>query len=192
MVLRAIQYVSASDTIPPRLEILDQLALPYSTSFLQIHTCEDAFTRIKQMNVRGAPAIAIVAALALAVEIDVAQRVGSLPEDATGVKNLVCKSLEYLKGSRPTAVNLGDAVGKLKMIVKRAALEQNATAILVAQKYTLAAEKMLTDDVKDNEAIGKYGAHWIKGHTGAGQGLQQNQVGELKVLTHCNTGYAGV
>jgi methylthioribose-1-phosphate isomerase len=138
------------------------------------------------MRVRGAPAIAIVAALALAVEISRTK----LPSEADDVRALVSERLDYLKTSRPTAVNLADAVGKLKIIVKREALDQGATGYSVAEKYVLAAEAMLVHDVEDNEAIGRHGATWIQDHTVAGRRRSREKSGELKILTHCNTGWA--
>jgi methylthioribose-1-phosphate isomerase len=61
--LEAIKYTRGS------LEVLDQLRLPYESHFDKVSTCAEAFDCIKSMRVRGAPAIAIVAALALAVEL---------------------------------------------------------------------------------------------------------------------------
>jgi methylthioribose-1-phosphate isomerase len=189
MVLQAIRYQPATSSSAPSLEILDQLALPHRSPYFHIHNCEDAHTAIKQMRVRGAPAIAIVAALALAVEIGNARRTtGKLPSEADSVRALIGERLEYLKTSRPTAVNLSDAVGKLKIIAKREALEQDATGKTVAEKYILAAEIMLVHDVEDNEAIGRHGAKWIQEHTVAGRRRSQEKSGELKILTHCNTG----
>lgn len=52
-----------------RLEVLDQLKLPYEQHFDDVSTSEQAFDCIKSMRVRGAPAIAIVASLAHAVEL---------------------------------------------------------------------------------------------------------------------------
>ena len=52
-----------------KLEILDQLLLPYSTSYIPINNIEDAFKAIKLMQVRGAPAIAIVGAFSVVVEV---------------------------------------------------------------------------------------------------------------------------
>jgi len=62
--LEAIRYERGS------LEVLDQLRLPHESHFHKVSICEEAFDCIKWMRVRGAPAIAIVAALALAVELD--------------------------------------------------------------------------------------------------------------------------
>ncbi len=61
--LEAIKYTRGS------LEVLDQLRLPHESHFDKVSTCVGAFDCIKSMRVRGAPAIAIVAALALAVEL---------------------------------------------------------------------------------------------------------------------------
>lgn len=188
MVLQAIRYQPATTASAPSLEILDQLALPHRSTYFPIRTCEDAHSAIEQMKVRGAPAIAIVAALALGVEIASARAHGKLSSRADNVQALIFERLDYLKTSRPTAVNLADAVGKLKIIVKKEAVEPNATGETVADKYVLAAEVMLVHDVEDNEAIGRHGAKWIQENTAAGRRRSQEQSGELKIFTHCNTG----
>lgn len=61
--LQAIKYTRG------HLDVLDQLRLPHEHHYDEVATCEEAFDCIKSMRVRGAPAIAIVAALALAVEL---------------------------------------------------------------------------------------------------------------------------
>ncbi|KAK6364351.1 S-methyl-5-thioribose-1-phosphate isomerase [Exophiala oligosperma] len=188
MVLQAILYEPASTSSPPSLRILDQLLLPHRTTYEQVSTCEEAHAAIKQMKVRGAPAIAIVAALALAVEIGAMVVAKKLSDAAEVVKERLNQRLEYLKTSRPTAVNLGDAVGKLKIVAKTAALQPEATSDSVAQAYIAAAERMLIDDVSDNKAIGEHGARWIEQNTTVGRRRKQNKSQELKVLTHCNTG----
>lgn len=188
MVLQAIQYEPASATSPPSLRILDQLLLPHRTAYEQVSTCEEAHAAIKQMKVRGAPAIAIVAALALAVEIGTIVLAKKLPDTADVVKESLHQRLEYLKTSRPTAVNLGDAVGKLKIVTETAASQSDAAPDAVAQAYIAAAERMLIDDVSDNKAIGEHGARWIEENTIAGRRRKQDKSQELKVLTHCNTG----
>lgn len=63
MVLEAIQYKRGS------LRLLDQRLLPLETKFVDVPGCDEAFAAIKDMLVRGAPAIAIAAGLALAVEL---------------------------------------------------------------------------------------------------------------------------
>jgi methylthioribose-1-phosphate isomerase len=172
MVLEAIRYK------PGSLEILDQLQLPHKTQFDTITSSTDAWHAIKAMRTRGAPAIAIVAALSLSVELSNSP-ISSVPEE---VKGFVGEKLDYLVTSRPTAVNLADAAAKLKKIVQQAADNENATGDSVRDAYVAAAAQMLVDDVSDNEAIGRHGAEWIVKNTEEGKG------GQVSVLTHCNTG----
>jgi len=188
MVLQAIQYQPASASSPPSLQILDQLVLPHKSVYVPVSNGEEAHAAIKQMKVRGAPAIAIVAALALAVEVGTELAQGQLPASAEDVKDTIGNRLDYLKTSRPTAVNLGDAVTKLKIVVKKAALLPDATGESVARSYIVAAERMLVDDVSDNKAIGEYGARWIAQNTIAGKRRAVDRSHALTVLTHCNTG----
>lgn len=189
MVLEAIRYEPGSQSTPPVLQILDQLQLPHRTTFETIASCEEAHDAIKTMKVRGAPAIAIVAALALAVETGSLVIGSQLSRSAEDVCQRLSQRLDYLKTSRPTAVNLGDAVGKLKNVTKTASLVAGAEGRSVAEAYMVAAERMLVDDVSDNKAIGEHGARWIQANTIAGKKWQADSNQELKVLTHCNTGY---
>ncbi|MBA0820366.1 hypothetical protein Gohar_021976, partial [Gossypium harknessii] len=123
------------------------------------------------MVVRGAPAIAIAAALSLAVEVSNFKDFNGTSEEAASFIEL---KLEYLVSSRPTALNLSDAAKKLIEITSNAA----STTIMpesVFQAYIEAAEIMLDDDVASNKAIGSYGSRFL-----------QDQ--RISVLTHCNTG----
>ncbi|ETN38822.1 S-methyl-5-thioribose-1-phosphate isomerase [Cyphellophora europaea CBS 101466] len=191
MVLEAIRFARRKDSREPSasLEILDQLLLPHRTSYFRISTCEDAHHAIKQMQVRGAPAIAIVAALALATELTQADSESvQIPDSVERTADLIGTRLDYLKTSRPTAVNLSDAVGKLKKVADQAATAANATPASVVEAYVNAAERMLVDDVSDNKAIGEHGAAWIEHNTTAGVQRSKDPKQGLQVLTHCNTG----
>lgn len=172
MVLQAIKYARG------QLEILDQLKLPHAEEYDHIYSSTDAWHAIKEMRTRGAPAIAIVAALALAVELE-NMKLSSIAEE---VKVFIDEKLEYLITSRPTAVNLADAARKLSKVVDAAATKTDASGSDVKNAYIEAAEQMLVADVQDNEAIGRHGAEWILKNTEAGQ------KGQVSVLTHCNTG----
>ncbi|KAK5951728.1 S-methyl-5-thioribose-1-phosphate isomerase [Knufia fluminis] len=185
MVLQAIKYTPASGDGPASLEILDQLQIPHRTVYEPIKNCEDGFKAIKQMKVRGAPAIAIVAALTLAVELGTTY---DGAQSAAEAKDHIIQRLEYLKTSRPTAVNLGDAVGKLSKIVTTAASSSATDSQAVVKEYIAAAERMLVDDVADNKAIGANGAKWIMENTEAGKSRASNAAQELSILTICNTG----
>jgi methylthioribose-1-phosphate isomerase len=172
MVLQAIKYSRG------QLEILDQLKLPHAEEYDHIYSSTDAWHAIKDMRTRGAPAIAIVAALSLAVEIT-NMKLSSVAEE---VQIFISEKLDYLVTSRPTAVNLADAAGKLGKVTEDAASREGASGEAVRGAYVSAAEQMLVDDVSDNESIGKHGAEWIMKNNAAGE------KGPLSMLTHCNTG----
>lgn len=178
MVLQAIKYKRGE------LQILDQLRLPHTEIYDDIRSSQDAWHAIKEMRTRGAPAIAIVAALALAVELETIAARHELSNEADKVTLFTKEKLEHLITSRPTAVNLADAARKLEKVVESAARAANATGTSVKDAYVVAAEKMLVDDVSDNEAIGRHGAEWILNHAAS------SASGRVSVLTHCNTGCA--
>jgi methylthioribose-1-phosphate isomerase len=173
MVLEAIVYE------PGSLKIINQLKLPHTTEYDTIHNSTDAWHAIKEMRTRGAPAIAMVAALGLAVELT-NSTISAIPEE---LQAFIMEKLDYLVTSRPTAVNLADAAKKLKKVVAEAAKIPGATGDSVRTAYVRAAERMLVDDVNDNENIGRNGAEWIVKNT------PQGQTGKVSMLTHCNTGY---
>ena len=180
MVLEAIKYRRG------KLEILDQLKLPHQEVYLNIRSPEQAWQAIKSMQVRGAPAIAIVAVLSLAVW-------GAMYLDTEGgiielqlrksIPQLLSDYLVYLVTSRPTAVNLSEAATRLTQLVWAAAEQSDSTGREVMEIFIQAAEQMLLNDVKDNENIGKYGAEWILQNA-----RPMDSTRKVSVLTHCNTG----
>lgn len=191
MPLQAIKFVPSKPEIneAPALQILDQLLIPYQESYITLSSAQDAHIAIKSMRVRGAPAIAIVAALSLSVEIFILLIQHKLSDDGEEVGLFIKEKLRYLVSSRPTAVNLADAAEKLGSLVDHAVeradqerQERSQTAYVV-EAYSRAAEQMLIDDVKDNMNIGEAGAKWILDNTEAGKKGKG-----VKVLTHCNTG----
>ena len=169
MVLEAIRYKQG------HLQILNQLKLPHQEEYDDIRSAEDGWHAIKEMRTRGAPAIAIVAALSLAVEL---QSI-TISDKAEEIAAFIIEKLDYLVTSRPTAVNLADAARKLNKIARLASEKDGANGAAVSKVYCDAAAQMLIDDVSDNEGIGKYGAEWIAKSAGGGP---------VSVLTHCNTG----
>jgi methylthioribose-1-phosphate isomerase len=169
MVLEAIRYQDG------HLRILNQLKLPHQEEYVEIRNAEHGWHAIKEMRTRGAPAIAIVAALSLAVEL----QSNAISDKAEEVAALIIEKLDYLVTSRPTAVNLADAARKLKRVVECASTANGNNGAAVSKAYCDAAAQMLIDDVSDNKGIGKYGAEWIAKTAGGGP---------VSVLTHCNTG----
>ncbi|KAK7205368.1 hypothetical protein BZA70DRAFT_277933 [Myxozyma melibiosi] len=169
MVLEAIKYTSGD------LQILDQLRLPHESVYISVRTSEDAYHAIKTMTVRGAPAIAIVAALALAVELLELPEGDPSTASTEAARSFIADKLHYLVTSRPTAVNLSDAARKLEKLV--AETEGGSKAVVDA--YVKAAERMLIDDVSDNKNIGENGVAWARQSFGSDK---------FSILTICNTG----
>lgn len=170
--LEAIRYRRGS------LELLDQRLLPHKFVYEKSNSVQAGWDAIQSMMVRGAPAIAITAALSLAVE-------ASTRLDAFGsadaAADYLTNQLEFLATSRPTAVNLFEAVGRLKRVVINAkgthgANPEGAKAVL--ESFIAEAETMLAKDVADNKAIGQFGAALF------GNAAQR----PVRILTHCNTG----
>lgn len=170
--LEAIRYTRGS------LALLDQLKLPGATVFIDVADCGACWTAIKDMNVRGAPAIAIAAALALAVELDTSKATLATPAD---VATFVAEKMDYLCTSRPTAVNLGEAVDRLKALAN-SLVASSASSDDAAEKVIAACEGMLAADVAANRAIGSFGADALCAAVGKPEGTP------IRVLTHCNTG----
>ncbi|KAH0062492.1 hypothetical protein KCU60_g22933, partial [Aureobasidium melanogenum] len=133
MVLEAIKYSRG------KLDILDQLQLPHTEVYDEVKSAQDAWHAIKEMRTRGAPAIAIVAALGLAVELELIAGKNELSNIAEEVELFIKEKLEYLVTSRPTAVNLADAARKLQKIVQNAAKAQDASGPSVKDAYVKAA-----------------------------------------------------
>ncbi|KAK3984108.1 S-methyl-5-thioribose-1-phosphate isomerase [Cladorrhinum sp. PSN332] len=194
--LQAIQYSRG------KLLVLDQLRLPHEHHYDEVSTAEEAFDCIRSMRVRGAPAIAIVAALAHAVELhNGACSKSSQPipftsrlhdinfkTAATTPEEVIAhieSRLDYLKESRPTAVDLSNAINLLKVASRAAQIEGLAhpeakEAILNA--YIFKAEQILAKDLENNTSIGAHGAAWLQ------QQYNASPDHKISVLTHCNTG----
>jgi len=113
-----------------RLVLLDQRVLPRQTAFVTCHTATDVADAIRDMVVRGAPAIAISAAYGLALDV----RRGADRQAAR----------DGLMASRPTAVNLRWALERLDAVADDDLLE--------------AAVAMHEEDLAINQAIGAHGA----------------------------------
>lgn len=85
--------------------------------------------------------------------------------------------LDYLKESRPTAVDLSNAITLLKQVTRGA-----STCAAIVEVYIEASEGILKRDLESNLAIGDFGAEWLREQHQASPGRP------ISVLTHCNTG----
>ncbi|KAJ3220325.1 S-methyl-5-thioribose-1-phosphate isomerase [Clydaea vesicula] len=171
--LLAIKYSRGS------LEILNQLLLPFQPVYDKITTVDDGHDAIRTMRVRGgAPAIAVVASLSLAIELNVKSFVNKAE-----LNQFVKEKLSYLKTSRPTAVDLFNTIGKLLSLSENFL---NDTVLNVEKsklKLIEFCEAMLQTDVENNKNIGSFGSEFLKNY------YKSSSLSEgLTILTHCNTG----
>ncbi|HLB25368.1 MAG TPA: S-methyl-5-thioribose-1-phosphate isomerase [Nitrospirota bacterium] len=149
-----------------RVSMLDQTRLPAEVIYIDCGDYKTVARGIKEMWVRGAPAIGIAAAMGVALA---AKDIKARDFDAFYKKLL--PACEHLAGQRPTAVNLFWAIERMK----RFALSHKDEKI-PELKEMLAREavRILDEDVAVNRAIGEHGAQFIRdGDT---------------ILTHCNAG----
>lgn len=148
------------------LRLIDQTLLPTELVFLDCQDVETVWEAIKMLRVRGAPAIGIAAAFGMVL----AGR-ASRDLDVALFHNELDKAADYLKSSRPTAVNLFWAIDR--MLAKADQLRGLSPDHLL-NELLREAEAIRVEDRQMCAAIGRHGAELLTG----GQG----------VLTHCNAG----
>ncbi len=148
-----------------RLELLDQTLLPHQRSTISITDYRHAAAAITEMRVRGAPAIGVTAAYAMALaaaELQSRERdhfIGALRQAGA-----------HIAAARPTAVNLGWAVRRMLRVAES---EPDPGSIL--PRLETEARLIQAEDEAINRRIGEHGRALMPPD---GQG----------VLTHCNTG----
>lgn len=148
------------------LEMLDQRRLPDEQIYLRYDDAAGVAAGIREMVVRGAPAIGCAAAYGVALE---ARRHAGAPR--AGFDAAIEAAFARLKESRPTAVNLFWALARMRARLD-ACGAQSAAAIAAALLET--AHEITREDVELNRTMGAHGAALLA--DGA------------RVLTHCNAG----
>lgn len=148
--------------------LLDQTKLPHVINHVHCEDANQTALAIQRMVVRGAPAIGVTAAFAMALE---AKR-----SDATDASTLLtdleqCRSV--LAASRPTAVNLSWALDRLITVARKTATCTVSTKE-IARKLEAEALLIVDEEVEANRRMGQHGAKLIANNA--------------QVLTHCNTG----
>lgn len=172
--LQAIKFDKSSI----KLDILDQLLLPYATFYISITSIEDAFQAIKSMQVRGAPAIAIVGAFAIVVEVN-----GYIQNKIDQSVSQLFDSIDYLITSRPTAVNLSNACSDIKNLLSAAFKPEDKVSKQVFDVIYKYSVSLYEDDLDNNFKIGDNGVKYIAETLKA-----QNFKGPFSIVTICNTG----
>ncbi len=150
------------------MRLLDQRKLPLEETYLELESPEEVAQAIRDMVVRGAPAIGITAAfgLALAAEQIASARPGRISEEMERV-------FELMDAARPTAVNLGWAVRRMRGVVRRV-LDGGGDASAVVAALETEAQTIHDEDLAACRAMGVHGAALVPA--------------TATILTHCNAG----
>ena len=145
--------------------LIEQRLLPHRFEIVATHDFRESAAAIRDMIVRGAPAIAATAAYGLAQGAR-AFRGRSLDGFARQIERV----FQTLKAARPTAVDPANAMNQILKAMRAGQTVEEQQALALA-----AAEQFAEEDVRHCKAIGQHGARLI--HNGS------------RVLTHCNAGW---
>jgi methylthioribose-1-phosphate isomerase len=150
------------------VEMLDQRLLPTEEKWLTLRSYEDVAKGIKDMVVRGAPAIGVSAAYGIA--LGVKNFVGTDVEDLQDDLDYMCG---VIGATRPTAVNLFWAIDRMKRTFAKAKTEGKSVSeikrILIED-----AKAIHEEDIESQRLIAQFGGELIEN--------------DSTVLTHCNAG----
>ena len=102
--VKVIEWIGQADD--GFLRLLDQTKLPAETAFLDCRDAREVWDAIRRLVVRGAPAIGVAAGYGMVVA-------AQLAGDREGFLQALTESGQYLNSSRPTAVNLAWAIGRI-------------------------------------------------------------------------------
>ncbi|MBI4296911.1 MAG: S-methyl-5-thioribose-1-phosphate isomerase [Chloroflexi bacterium] len=147
-----------------RLRLLDQTQLPHEEVYLELGSYQEVASAIREMRVRGAPALGVAAAYGLALgarSIKAASKEDFLDQ--------LARVADELAATRPTAVNLSWALTRMKRIAAVASNIPSIKAVLLKEAQLIEAE-----DVEANRRLGRLGSDLVE--DGA------------TILTHCNAG----
>ena len=151
------------------VRLVDQTLLPLSLEYVCCRSVEELAGAIRDMKVRGAPAIGIAGAYGLAL----AGELSSATSAETLLSELEAAALT-LRETRPTAVNLPWALDRVLEAARRAASETLGDVRAVKDAARGEAERIEAANREANRRMGEHGAALLQDG--------------MNVLTHCNTG----
>jgi len=156
--IKVIEWISG------KIRLLDQTRLPWEEVYLELEDYRQMASAIKEMRVRGAPAIGVAAAYGMALG---AQGIEAASKEEFMIKlGAVSQALSV---TRPTAVNLFWALERMKRAAEAVEDVAQIKAALIKE-----AQKLEVENEEADRKLSKYGAELINdGFT---------------ILTHCNTG----
>jgi len=161
MILQTVEWIE-----PGFVRFIDQTKLPQEKTFITCKTKEEVFAAIKRLSVRGAPAIGIAGAYGVCVDI-----LSKKNLSITSLKQELIQVAEYLKTSRPTAVNLFWALDRMIEVSNNfSGTDLSSYLICIVNE----AKSIHEEDKTMCANIGQNGSILIKNN--------------MRILTHCNAG----
>ncbi|TFG22798.1 MAG: S-methyl-5-thioribose-1-phosphate isomerase [Promethearchaeota archaeon] len=157
--------IPSIEWVDNKVKMIDQTILPRELKFLEFDNYREVATSIKVMNIRGAPAIGVAAAMGMALATI---EYKDLPKEPFLKK--MEEAAEVIRKTRPTASNLFWAVDRIWKIISKYPDNPSNISELVIEEAKLMAQ----EDINVNKNIGKNGATLLDD-------------GDV-VLTHCNAG----
>ncbi|MCL2572745.1 MAG: S-methyl-5-thioribose-1-phosphate isomerase [Defluviitaleaceae bacterium] len=144
--------------------ILDQTLLPQTIKYIELRNAKQVWSAIKDLQVRGAPAIGVTAALGLYIEM-------KTHTDENAFHQIIKTTKTYLSTARPTAVNLDWALNEMDKVYE---LNKEKPIPEIITALGKAAQAIYLDDTGICRRIGQHGVSLLKEGMG--------------ILTHCNAG----
>ncbi len=160
------------------VQIIDQTKLPGKTELIQLKTAQEMWDAIYLLQVRGAPAIGVCAAMSIYILTKAVQVTEDVPEkhdeNFALLKAEFEKQKAYLDSSRPTAVNLSWALKRMEGVFLACGEKKEMTMAQIKERLREEAEEIKREDIDVCRRIGENGLTLVKPGDG--------------VLTHCNAG----
>lgn len=148
------------------VRMLDQRLLPDEIVYHDYFRCADVSTAIREMVIRGAPAIGVAAGFGLALTAFYSQA-----RNKADLLSEINSSSDELKKSRPTAVNLFGAIQRINNLIQRGDVREVEK---VKERVILEAQKIAEEDRQMNLRIAQNGQQFIPD--------------QANLIHHCNTG----
>ncbi len=145
---------------------IDQTKLPTEEVYVTCTTHQQVADVIRNMVVRGAPAIGVAAAMGIALGMK-----NSKADNDADLKKDFDQICEIIRQTRPTAVNLFWAIRRMQEKFERIRIKPIAQ---IKQDLVEESQRMHAEDIAANQAMGRHGATLMPSSGG--------------VLTHCNAG----
>lgn len=155
--MKSIQWLKKS------LRIIDQTRLPGRLQYLDCKSSQDVYNAILTLQVRGAPLIGVAATYGVALE-------AGRRKNRARLRTHLNTAIEKLAHARPTAVNLGWALARIKKLVDDPSIKEDLLPGLIARE----AAKIEQEETEACRAIGRFGAQLINDGD--------------RILTYCNAG----